>query len=215
MEILAMSDLHGYLPNVSGSYDMMLISGDIVPLEFQTNIFLSYTWLLQAFKPWCDEVDVEHVVVTPGNHDFIFERMPDMRTIGDNIHILINRKISLKGKTIYGCPYTTMDTWAFKKRKYHTYKRMIPNGVDILLCHQPPLYGGLGMVEFGNGDIKELGSQNLTDRIAEVQPELVICGHIHTGNHHDVYMGDKTRLYNTSILDEQYRFRFYPKKIIL
>lgn len=210
-----MSDLHGYLPNVGeNKYDLLIIAGDVVPLELQSNVYLSYCWLSQEFKMWCDSIDVEMVVVVPGNHDFVFEQMKNWYKIGDKINVLINRKIEFQGKTIFGCPYTTMDCWAFRREKYRTYKKMIPKGVDILVMHQPPLYDGLGMVEHGNGDIKEFGSSKLTERIAEVKPDLVLCGHIHTGNHSDVRMGE-TRLYNVSLLDEHYRVRFHPKCIIL
>ena len=70
------------------------------------------------------------------------------------------------------------------------------------------------MVEYGNGDIKELGSEKLTERIAEVQPQLVLCGHIHTGNHNETRM-NRTRMFNVSLLNEQYRVRYEPKVIYL
>lgn len=215
MKILAMSDLHGYLPNVGeNKYDLMIIAGDVVPLELQTNTYLSYCWLTQEFQVWCDNIDVEKVVLVPGNHDFVFEQIKNWYKIGDKINVLINRKIVFQGKTIFGCPYTTMDTWAFKREKYRTYKKMIPTDVDILVTHQPPLYNGLGMVEYDNGDIKECGSPKLMERIIDINPELVICGHIHTGNHSDVRLGN-IRLYNVSLLDEQYRVRYEPKLIYL
>jgi Icc-related predicted phosphoesterase len=107
-----------------------------------------------------------------------------------------------------------MDTWAFKREKHRTYKKMIPTGVDILVTHQPPLYNGLGMVEYDNGDIKECGSPKLMERIIDINPELVICGHIHSGNHSDVRLGN-IRLYNVALLDEQYTVKYHPKRIIL
>lgn len=211
-----MSDLHGYLPVVEGQYDLMIIAGDVVPLEIQTNSYLSLMWLLQEFQEWCNTVDCERVVLVPGNHDFVFvnNNIKNIKQIGDKTFVLINSSLSFQGKRIFGCPYTTMNSWAFHREPYKTYKKMIPKGVDILVLHQPPLYSGLGVVEYGNGDIKELGSEKLTERIAEIQPQLVLCGHIHTGNHNEVRM-NKTRMFNVSLLDEQYRVRFNPKCIIL
>lgn len=214
MKILAMSDLHGYLPAVEGQYDLMIIAGDVLPLEIQTNTYLSYCWLTQDFKIWCDSIDVKMVVLVPGNHDFVFEELTNWFEISDKINVLINRKIVFQGKTIFGCPYTTMNTWAFHREKYRTYKKMIPTGIDILVTHQPPLYNGLGMVEYDNGDIKECGCPKLMERIIDINPELVICGHIHSGNHSDVRLGN-IRLYNVSLLDEQYTVQYHPKRIIL
>lgn len=210
-----MSDLHGYLPNVGeNKYDLMIIAGDVVPLEIQSNIYLSYCWLTQEFQAWCDSIDVEMVALVPGNHDHVFEQMPNLYRIGDKINVLINRKIVFQGKTIFGCPYTTMDVWAFHRQKYRTYKKMIPTGIDILVTHQPPLYNGLGTEEYDNGGTNEFGCPKLMERIIDINPELVICGHIHTGNHSDVRLGN-IRLYNVALLDEQYTVRYHPKRIIL
>lgn len=68
-----MSDMHGDLPVIDESCDVVCICGDIVPLYMQRNIPQSVKWLKECFRNWCINLDCKKVVFIAGNHDFVFE----------------------------------------------------------------------------------------------------------------------------------------------
>lgn len=67
VKIAATSDLHGYLPNIE-EVDILLICGDILPLDIQVNMPKSLQWLEYSFKPWAEALKCDQVVFIAGNH---------------------------------------------------------------------------------------------------------------------------------------------------
>lgn len=95
--------------------------------------------------------------------------------------------------------------WAFMKSCEELAKiyAAIPDGVDILVSHQPPFGWGDRAVDEQSGELVHLGSHELLATIARVRPRLVICGHIHGG--YGSFEYDGTLVYNVSVVNEQYR----------
>ncbi len=90
----------------------------------------------------------------------------------------------------------------------------IPEGLDILVSHQPPYGCGDYYPDFENkGQMLHIGSQELLYAIEQKKPKVVICGHLHGG--HGMYSIDKTLVYNVSVVDEQYRLAYPPTDIQL
>jgi Icc-related predicted phosphoesterase len=109
------------------------------------------------------------------------------------------------GTTIYGCPWCTQfGHWAFMgDHELITAKyKMIPDNVDIILCHQPPFgYGDVGTILEGNkGDV---GSTELASRLNDIQFKWLFCGHIHSGNH-TPYDTGHGKVVNVSYVNEHY-----------
>ena len=50
MKIVALSDLHGTLPTFVPECDVVVIAGDILPLNIQRKIDESICWLCNDFK---------------------------------------------------------------------------------------------------------------------------------------------------------------------
>lgn len=222
--IITLSDLHGYLPTDIPTCDVVVIAGDIVPLCFQNDDNMAYDWLVNDLNLWCEELPTKKVIITPGNHDFIFQNKTNIKFQSDKIVVLINQEYTFNDLKFFGTPYTEISTkWAFSKRKYYTYNKMIPKDTDVLICHQPPKYKGIGTVNYiPNLKVSKykqytkinIGSQELFNTIKKIQPKLVVCGHIHTGNH-DQVIWNNTTIINAAIKDDNYDVAYPYQEIVL
>ena len=76
MKICAFSDMHGQLDFKVEPCDIVLIGGDIVPLNIQSYSTPSEKWFKTVFIPWCANLPCEKVVFIAGNHDHWLERHP-------------------------------------------------------------------------------------------------------------------------------------------
>lgn len=163
MKVAAMSDLHGYLPTPEavGVVDIVLIAGDISPLDIQRDHLQMYDWVFETLLPWIKSLQCVKVFLTPGNHDFFFERRmisksgrilnlkPALELASNSkLKILMDESTTFYNKedlgndlVIYGTPRCKQfGNWAFMhdEVKLEDYYEMIPDNVDILLTHQPP-----------------------------------------------------------------------------
>lgn len=86
MKIVAISDLHGYLPELQ-SCDVVVICGDIIPLNIQKNYEASLAWLSGPFQSWALNLDCKKVIFIAGNHDFVFEQLYNgyVQMMGNNM----------------------------------------------------------------------------------------------------------------------------------
>ena len=75
LKIVAISDLHGNLPDIIEPADIALIPGDIVPLAVQFNNPGSKEWLENTFANWVNNLPVDAVFLTAGNHDAYFANL--------------------------------------------------------------------------------------------------------------------------------------------
>lgn len=68
MRVCAISDLHGFLPEIEPC-DLLLICGDIMPLNIQSNMPASEKWLDEVFIPWIDNQPIDQAILIAGNHE--------------------------------------------------------------------------------------------------------------------------------------------------
>jgi Icc-related predicted phosphoesterase len=105
--------------------------------------------------------------------------------------------------------------WAFMKKpsELEAVYAAIPEGIDILVSHQPPLYYGDRTFNLDAGRIEHVGSRELLDAVERVRPRIVVCGHVHGGfgryEHHGI------PIFNVSVVDEAYRLVHAPTIIDL
>lgn len=86
MKIVAISDLHGHLPELQPC-DVVVICGDIIPLNIQKNYEASLAWLSGPFQSWALNLDCKKVIFIAGNHDFVFEQLYNgyVQMMGNNM----------------------------------------------------------------------------------------------------------------------------------
>lgn len=223
------SDLHGFLPTVEPC-DVLLLAGDLIPLDIQEDLELSLQWFSHAFANWLEEVPAGEVVAIGGNHDFLLARH---RRIGPGVHeglfdadwtYLQDAGTTLAcGLTVWGTPWSpgTCD-WAFMAHDHELdeFFNAIPSRLDVLLTHTPP---------YGKGDraprqpdplacrlnpYEHIGSTTLQHAIHRAKPRLAVYGHVHADGGWRIDTQD-TRYANVSLLDEDYYLARTPSEPLL
>lgn len=228
------SDCHGILPDINDEFDLMLIAGDITPATWyhSKSKILQREWLLSEFKEWLDKLPYRtansRVIVIPGNHDCVFEDMSISERIelnselGNRFELLLHEKTvftnvnengDITELKIFGTPYCKrFGKWSFMEDNDLLEKLFndIPEGLDILITHDPPTLNKLGTITEGFQEGKDAGNEILSKRILEVKPKYVFSGHIHSGNHTlEEYEG--ILMANVAYVDESY----YPVNKVL
>lgn len=121
MKVTAISDLHGNLIDIEPC-DLLLICGDISPLEIQRDYIQMTKWIFNEFQEWIMKIDCPTVILTPGNHDFWFEKMINQSNtyLFNKLIILIDGEEKVYNSTddkwykIYGTPWCKQcGPWAF------------------------------------------------------------------------------------------------------
>ena len=202
MRICAFSDMHGQYDFTVDPCDIVLICGDILPLNIQMYSKESKKWLSTSFIPWCGKLPCEKVVLIAGNHDFYFQRHPEgireMLEGQDKIIYLDCETYEYDGKVIFGSPWCKpFGRWAFMEsyeeqdERYAHYLETI-NNVDILIA---------------KGD--HIGNKSLNKVIDKWKPLLHLHGHLHSTNHEEELLGT-TKVYNVSLLNEDYNLVYKP-----
>ena len=219
-----MSDLHGYLPSIEEieDHEITLICGDISPLSIQINHKEMRKWLINKFKPWCESLPSNKVYFIAGNHDFWFERNDltahQIFSSHDKVRYLKNEYVDYistqdaKVYRIFGTPYCHIfGNWAFMRSEEILAKKFsqIPGNVDILLSHDAPYGTSDVCFEGWAADGRHKGCPELRDAIIASKPKYNFHGHLHSANHGEELLGE-TKVYNTSILNEQYDLVYEP-----
>jgi Icc-related predicted phosphoesterase len=222
LKIVATSDLHGKLPEIIEPADIMIIAGDVVPLNIQRNKPLSKEWFESEFADWIETLPVDQVFMVAGNHDFYLETITEQD--------LSALRVACKGKLVYlnnetrtyiddnglqwsifGTPYChEFGRWAFMLPDRNLIDKFkdIPDKVDIIITHDPPFsMGDVDVVlEDFNRNWIHLGNKPLVSKLFDVKFKALFCGHIHSGEHDmNVY-----HAVNVSYLNERYEPYYEP-----
>lgn len=229
MKCIALSDLHGTLLPIEDYFkpcELVCICGDIVPLNIQGNHKKARKWLINEFKSWCEALPCDKVIFIAGNHDFymrdtefMYKHFPKDAKVTYLFHELYTyTSISGKEYKIFGTPYCKQfGNWAFMESDENLVKLYadIPEGIDILLCHDQPFGVGdilLDNVSWNTGE--HIGNKPLTLAILEKEPKYQINGHLHSCSHWPMDIGN-TKHYNVSIKNEKYEPVYDPAFIEL
>lgn len=202
MKIVAVSDLHGTLPEIPPC-DLLLVAGDVCPVK-DHSLGRQAAWLDTEFRAWLSRAPARKVVGVAGNHDFIFQQQPDLVPAGLPWEYLEDSGCEWGGLRFWGTPWQPwFFDWAFNLEEPQLEEkwRLVPAGTDVLVLHGPPFGYGDGVPEAGG--VRRTGSPSLLERIRDVKPRVVVFGHIHEGR--GEWHLDGTVLANVTILDVAYR----------
>ena len=206
MKIAAASDIHGFLWDEIPECDVMFLAGDLMPFIGHHSKKARLKWLDEDFRQWLLHVGYSSpkgvpVIGCAGNHDWPFYEYPEeVAALKLPWTYLQDSHTMFQGLKVYGTPWQRVFyDWAFNLQEHQLAGKwnLIPDDTDILLCHSPPkFYGDL------TRDGRHEGSESLTWRIKQIEPKLVIFGHIHNGR--GEARDNKTLYTNVSFLDESY-----------
>lgn len=230
-----MSDLHGTLVGLEQEVDLLLVAGDIVPLNIQENDKKSEKWFKEEFIPWAVGQPAQKVILVGGNHDrYLSNHGTDkFRSLLPGKIIYLENSMTIvpdgenKVVVIYGTPLCKpFGRWYFMpdldtqreifQGMYE--KRFEPEGdspieiKSILLAHDSP---------FGVSDIllerecpwwsgEHIGNPELKTLIEKLKPDLCLHGHLHSTNHEPEWLG-QTEVRCVSVLNEQYKVAYKPQ----
>lgn len=183
--LVCISDTHGRHKELDVSQlkcDILIHAGDLSSQGTADEI-------MDIFHFFADLIDNQvcrYVVAVPGNHDTALEVTEEVaHSTHANFSLLKDEAVHIDGLTLYGTPWQPQYTGHAESCRAFTLPRGvhlrnkwndIPENVDVLIVHGPPL---------GRGDQlrtgKRVGCHDLLNAVRAKRPRLVVSGHIHEG----------------------------------
>ena len=196
MNILHLSDTHGRHHELGElpAADVLVHSGDFTLGGSDMEAL--------DFIEWLCNLPYSHKIFIAGNHD---DCMLDATLEGlpDNVHYLTDSSLEINGVHFHGTPMlVSMDDG---EMSMHEHYDLIPQDVDILITHRPPL----GILDGPDGF--HIGSAQLLEKIKTIRPQLHLFGHDHDSYGMVQYSG--TLFSNAALCDHSYRI-VRPPQII-
>lgn len=219
MRITLISDTHtkhNYLNGDLPGGDLLIHAGDIMNSGYRPTD-------ITDFCKWFDGLEqYDHKVFIAGNHDRMFENLPEKAIEIVNSYKWIDylqddwiivgdadaHDANVKTAKIYGSPWQPeFYNWAFNLPKggkeLEAKWAAIPTDTDILITHGP----AQGHLDASGPPYNEpnLGCGLLRHHLDTVfRPKIHVCGHIHGGYGYE--FDGQTHYFNASILNEQYEY---------
>lgn len=198
MKIVFVSDTHNMIDKMSfPEGDILVHAGDATGKGSPSEV--------QRFNEALGELNFKHIIFTPGNHDFLFQREPDTaRKMMTNATVLMDEEVIIDNIKFYGSPWQPyFGGWAFNLRRGIQLKEkwaLIPQDTDVLITHGPPFKI---LDEVDNFRKENTGCADLLDAVQKIKPKYHVFGHIHEG-YGTLVQGDTTFI-NAASVDEKYR----------
>ena len=227
MKILAISDLHTTglkgLDRYVRDCALVLVAGDFTEHGRTRGVEQSVRWVQDVFCPWCASFSEVRFCVVPGDHDVFAERRADEIRWPANVTYLdplavdpAARTCEAEGLKIYGVartPYLKGGAFESSPEALGRAFAEIPEGLDILISHAPPLIDGYNLDVDGRRR-RHRGSAELAEAIRRTRPRLVVCGHVHGGDHRRAVLENGTVVVNVSrVLDDRGTVTTRPRVI--
>lgn len=135
---------------------------------------------LAAAAQWISSLPHRHKVIIAGNHDWAFVQAPEeaRALLGGEVVYLQDSAATIEGVRFWGSPWQPeYNDWAFNLPRGEALREkwaLIPEGLDVLVTHGPPL--GFGDRSSSSG---REGCADLLARVRVAKPRVHLFGHIH------------------------------------
>lgn len=214
--VIAISDMHGRvaLHDLANEIrkcrredmdNLLLVAGDIIPLDIQRSEHMSREYLKQDFTDFIKSVGCDGVAIVAGNHDLFFEsnsgEVNDLiKWFPANTFYLENDFCCVCGLIVIGTPLCSQfGHWAFMSpeneqkeiigKLISDVKHKYGNTPTIVLAHDAPY--SVSDVCLEHFDRKSVGNRALNPLVDELQPQWFIHGHLHSSDHGIEYITGK------------------------
>jgi hypothetical protein len=179
--IVCISDTHNQTPKLPPG-DVLIHAGDLTNQG-------SYSELKRTME-WLGKTDFEVKIIVAGNHEITLDqpffkeyeskwKWPEPQDPSEHEAVTVRLRSGVQFK-VFGSPFSPGQRgWAFQYQDNgaESLWSQIPKDADIVVTHAPPK----GHCDTTVHDKTEAGCPELLQRLADVQPVLSVCGHIHEG----------------------------------
>lgn len=157
MTILQISDTHNQHQQLTNlpTADVIVHCGDFTDMGTEEEVLDFLNWFIDLPYP--------NKIFVVGNHDLCLWEAVDIEDLPGNVHFLQDRECVIDGVKFYGLAYNHKES-------------MIPDDVDVLITHEPPV------MILDESDCTHWGNALLRARVFQVKPKLHLFGHVHKAN---------------------------------
>ena len=154
MKIVQISDTHNrhQLLKDLPAGDVIVHCGDFSDMGREEEVLDFLNWFIML--PYA------HKIFVTGNHDLCLWDAEDIEDLPENVHFLQDRGCEIDGIRFFGLAYNHPES-------------LIPDEVDVLITHEPPI-----MILDETVGI-HWGNSPLRNRVFEVKPKYHLFGHAH------------------------------------
>jgi Icc-related predicted phosphoesterase len=185
--------------------DVAIFGGDMSlrGSEGEVKAFFDWFWRLDQYK---------YKIFIPGNHDFLFERKPDLiknTVFPENVYYLNDSGVEVEGVKFWGSPIQPwFHNWAFNRDRGAEIKEhwdLIPLDTDVLITHGPPANMLDEVLNYSTHNPgRNVGCVDLTNHIEKMTNlKANIFGHIHEA--YGAVEENGVKYFNACFLDHKYR----------
>lgn len=188
MRILQISDTHNrhrLLTNLPAA-DVIVHCGDFTDNGTEEEVL--------DFLNWYIGLPYKYKIFVTGNHDLCLWDAQDIENLPENVFFLQDRGVTIEGVKFFGIAYNHSE-------------RLIPEGTDIVITHEPPIM----ILDESVGT--HWGNFPLFKRIIEVRPRYHLFGHAHESC--GTLKQDDIIFSNGAILDDFYHISHQPKVFLI
>ena len=184
MKILHLSDTHGLHRRLKDmpEADVIIHSGDISHNGTEEEVL--------DFLNWFIELPYKHKIFVTGNHDLCLWDAEGIEDLPENVHFLQDYGVEIDGIKFFGLAYNHQED-------------MIPNNIDVVITHEPPI-----MILDQSSGI-HWGNAPMRNRILEAKPRYHLFGHAHNG--YGILKQDGIVFSNAALLDDMNRLVRKPR----
>lgn len=154
MRIVQISDTHNRHQRLKDlpAGDVIVHCGDFSDMGREEEVLDFLNWFIML--PYA------HKIFVTGNHDLCLWDAKDIEDLPENVHFLQDRGCEIDGIRFFGLAYNHRES-------------LIPDDVDVLITHEPPI-----MILDKTVGI-HWGNAPLRNRVFEVKPKFHLFGHAH------------------------------------